>query len=96
MLTSCHICPRLHPCLSCVPPSPPCLSCVPPSHPCPPFQLSPFLSSEQSPTISPLMLEGWIAVEVVVEDSQARKLIPAVKRLGGTGVFTYDVQTIVH
>ena len=41
------------------------------------------LPAERSPTVSPLMQEGWVAAEVIVDEQTARRLIPYVKRLGG-------------
>lgn len=62
----------------------------------PPLQVSAMLPSEQSPTISPLVQPGFVALEVIVPESTARRLLPACKRLGATGIFTYPLQTIIH
>lgn len=51
----------------------------------------PSAQGKQSPTISPLIEEGYIAVEIIVEEATARQLIPFVRRLGATGVLTYPV-----
>lgn len=51
-----------------------------------PSQVSKLLPSERSPTISQLVDSGFVAVEVIVDKSQARDLIPTCKRLGATGI----------
>lgn len=54
------------------------------------------LPSELSPTISRLVESSSVAIEVVVSERQARELIPFVKRMGGSGVFAYPIQVIIH
>ena len=51
----------------------------------------PATQGKQSPTISPLLEEGYIAIEIVVEEAAACKLIPFCRRLGATGILTYDL-----
>lgn len=42
-------------------------------------------------------MEGdFVAVEVILDETTARDMIPFCKRLGCTGVFTYQIQTILH
>ena len=47
-------------------------------------------------TESQLMEGDYVAVEVVLDERRARDMIPFVKRLGATGVFTYPIQVILH
>ena len=58
--------------------------------------MSACLPAERSPTVSQLVDGEFVAVEVVVDERQARQLIPAVKRLGATGILTYPIDVIVH
>ncbi|MCB2155715.1 ATP phosphoribosyltransferase [bacterium] len=48
-----------------------------------------------SPTVSPLMNSDWVAVETVMEESLVRDLIPALKKLGATGIIEYPLNKIV-
>ncbi|EFN58990.1 hypothetical protein CHLNCDRAFT_33744 [Chlorella variabilis] len=59
-------------------------------------EVSKLLPSERSPTISQLVDSGFVAVEVIVDKSQARDLIPTCKRLGATGIVVYNVDVIIH
>ena len=43
------------------------------------------LPAEQSPTVSPLADGQWVAVEVIVEESVERRLVPQLARAGVTG-----------
>ncbi|GBF91721.1 ATP phosphoribosyltransferase [Raphidocelis subcapitata] len=54
------------------------------------------LPSERSPTVSQLIDPNWVAIEVVLDEAAARRLIPECKRLGATGVCSYPLLTIVH
>ena len=46
----------------------------------------PATQGKQSPTVSPLLEEGYIAIEIVIEEAAARKLIPFCRRPGATGI----------
>lgn len=54
-----------------------------------------FLPAEKSPTVSRLADQGWVAVEVILEDKQERELIPRLKRAGATGIITYALNKII-
>ncbi|CAG9463158.1 unnamed protein product [Pedinophyceae sp. YPF-701] len=54
------------------------------------------LPSELSPTVSPLLSDRHVAVEVVVDEEVARQLVTKCKRLGATGIVTYDVGIMLH
>ena len=54
-----------------------------------------FLPAEKSPTVSQLADEGWVAVEVILEDKQERELIPRLKRAGATGIITYPLNKVI-
>jgi len=54
------------------------------------------LPAEKSPTVSQLAQDGWVAVEVIVEESVERNLVPQLKRAGATGIITYPINKIIH
>lgn len=53
------------------------------------------LPAEKSPTISPLAEPGWCAVEVILEETQERELVPRLKRAGATGIITYALNKVI-
>ncbi len=53
------------------------------------------LPAEQSPTVSPLADEKWVAVEVVVEGHTERELLPQLVRGGATGIITYSLNKVI-
>ncbi len=53
------------------------------------------LPAEKSPTVSKLAEPGWSAVEVILEDTQERDLIPQLKRAGATGIITYPLNKVI-
>ena len=54
-----------------------------------------FLPAEKSPTVSRLSDADWVAVEVILEQSQERELIPRLRRAGATGIFTYPLNKVI-
>jgi ATP phosphoribosyltransferase len=54
------------------------------------------LPSEKSPTISSLAESDFVAVEVIIDDSIERTLVPALKRAGASGIITYPVNKVIH
>jgi ATP phosphoribosyltransferase len=53
------------------------------------------LPSLKRPTVSPLTLSGWIALEVVVEESIVKKMIPELKRAGAQGIIEYPLNKLI-
>lgn len=53
------------------------------------------LPAERSPTISDLADEGWVAIEVIVEDRVERELVPQLKRAGASGLITYPLNKVI-
>jgi ATP phosphoribosyltransferase len=53
------------------------------------------LPSLKRPTISPLTLEGWIALEVVVEEKIVKRMIPDLKRAGAQGIIEYPLNKLI-
>ncbi len=60
------------------------------------LQVSRSLPSERSPTVNQLEDEEYVAIEVIVDERQARELIPICKRMGATGIFTYNIDVLIH
>jgi ATP phosphoribosyltransferase len=54
------------------------------------------LPALKRPTVSSLYDSGWVAVEIVVEEKQARDLIPRLKRAGAEGIVEYALQKVVY
>jgi len=53
------------------------------------------LPAEKSPTVSDLADEGWVALEVIVEEKIERELVPRLKRAGATGIITYPLNKVI-
>jgi len=54
------------------------------------------LPAEKSPTVSALADDGWVALEVILEESVERELAPQLKRAGATGLITYPLNKVIH
>ncbi len=54
------------------------------------------LPAEKSPTISSLADSKYIAIEVIVDDTVERTLVPALKRAGASGIITYPLNKVIH
>jgi ATP phosphoribosyltransferase len=54
------------------------------------------LPAEKSPTVSALADKYFAAVEILIEDSAARILLPELKRAGASGIFTYPLNNVIH
>jgi len=53
------------------------------------------LPSLKRPTVSPLTLSGWIALEVVVEENIVKQMIPDLKRAGAQGIIEYPLNKLI-
>lgn len=53
------------------------------------------LPSLRRATVSPLAEDGWVAVEVVIEEKAVRQLIPDLKELGAEGIIEYPLNKLV-
>lgn len=53
------------------------------------------LPSLRRPTVSQLSEEGWLAVEVVIEEKVVRHIIPELKQLGAEGIIEYPLNKLV-
>ncbi len=53
------------------------------------------LPSLNGPTIAHLYHSDWLAVEVVVKESQVRELIPQLRELGAEGIIEYPLNKVI-
>jgi len=53
------------------------------------------LPSLKRPTVSPLTLPGWMALEVVVEEKVVKRMIPDLKRAGAEGIIEYPLNKLI-
>ena len=54
------------------------------------------LPAEKSPTISGLADADYVAIEVILDDKTERLLVPQLKRAGASGIFTYQLNKVIH
>ena len=54
------------------------------------------LPALRNPTISRLSLEGWVAVETIIDEHVVRELIPALKAAGAEGIIEYPLNKVVY
>ena len=59
-------------------------------------QMAACLPSLRRPTVSPLMEEGWVAVETVIDEHIVRDIIPQLKSLGAEGIIEYPLSKLVY
>jgi len=54
------------------------------------------LPALKKPTISYLTLKDWVACEVIVEESQVRKILPLLKENGAQGIIEYPLNKVIY
>lgn len=54
------------------------------------------LPALKRPTISPLVDDGWFALEIIIEEVEIKRLIPKLKELGAEGIVEYPLNKIIH
>ncbi len=54
------------------------------------------LPSLKNPTISPLSDQNWVAVEVILKETEVKKIIPLLKKLGAQGIIEYPLNKVVY
>lgn len=54
------------------------------------------LPSLKKPTVSHLSDEKWMAVEIVIEESVVRNLIPQLKNAGAEGIIEYPLNKLIY
>jgi len=53
------------------------------------------LPAMRRPTVSPLLDDDWVALEIVVDEKAVRDLLPALKRAGAEGLVEYRLNKVV-
>jgi len=54
------------------------------------------LPALKKPTISHLTLKDWVACEVIIEESQVRKILPLLKENGPQGIIEYPLNKVIN
>ncbi len=54
------------------------------------------LPALRNPTVSSLSLQGWVAVETIIDEHVAREMIPALKAAGAEGIIEYPLNKVVY
>jgi ATP phosphoribosyltransferase len=54
------------------------------------------LPALKKPTVSQLSDKNWIALEAILEEKTVKKIIPALKRSGATGIIEYPLNKIIY
>lgn len=54
------------------------------------------LPALESPTISGLNEEGWLAINTIIDESRVRTLIPLLRKQGATGIVEYPINKIIY
>lgn len=58
-------------------------------------KVSKILSSLHTPTISNLVDEEWVAMEVIIDEKTVRDIIPELKRAGAQGIVEYPLSKVI-
>lgn len=53
------------------------------------------LPSMMGPTVSALAQKGWFALEVIIDESDVKRLIPALRRAGARGIIEYPLNKVL-
>jgi ATP phosphoribosyltransferase len=53
------------------------------------------LPALKRPTVSKLTMPGWIAIEVVLEETIVKRVIPELKRAGAEGIIEYSLNKLI-
>jgi ATP phosphoribosyltransferase len=54
------------------------------------------LPALRNPTVAPLSLPGWVAVETIIDERIVRELIPQLKAAGAEGIIEYPLNKVVY
>ena len=54
------------------------------------------LPALKKPTISALSDPGWVAIEVIIDESIVRSIIPMLKEHGAEGIIEYPLNKVVY
>ncbi|MYJ02179.1 MAG: ATP phosphoribosyltransferase, partial [Chloroflexi bacterium] len=48
-----------------------------------------------APTISPLIDDSWVALEIILDERQEREMIPELRRAGASGLVSYPLNKVI-
>ncbi len=54
------------------------------------------LTALRNPTISPLVNDGWVALETVIDEGTVRQIIPQLKDAGAEGIIEYALNKLIY
>ena len=54
------------------------------------------LPALRNPTVAKLSTEGWVAIEVIIDEVVVREIIPRLKELGAEGIIEYPLNKVVY
>ncbi|MCZ6634927.1 MAG: ATP phosphoribosyltransferase [bacterium] len=54
------------------------------------------LPALNNPTISNLLNEDWVAIEVIVDENVVRDIIPQLKKIGAEGIIEYPLNKVIY
>ncbi|MBI4310126.1 MAG: ATP phosphoribosyltransferase [Candidatus Omnitrophica bacterium] len=54
------------------------------------------LTALRNPTISPLVNDGWVALETVIDEGTVRQIIPQLKEAGAEGIIEYSLNKLIY
>ena len=54
------------------------------------------LPALKKPTISPLTLKDWYALEVIIEEKELKRLLPLLKEKGAEGIIEYSLNKVIY
>jgi ATP phosphoribosyltransferase len=58
-------------------------------------QISEMLPAMNTPTVSPLADDNFVALEIIADESRVRDLIPLLLRAGATGIIEYPLNKVI-
>ena len=50
---------------------------------------------EHAPTVSPLIDDTWVALEIILDERQEREILPQLRRAGASGLVTYPLNKVI-
>ncbi len=59
-------------------------------------ELTALVPALRNPTVSSLTQEGWVAIEVVVDERVIRDIIPKLKAAGAEGIIEYPLNKLIY
>ncbi len=59
-------------------------------------ELTKILPSLKKPTISPLYSNDWVAIEVIIEEKELKKILPLLKKAGAEGIIEYPLTKVIY